>query len=118
MTSIHPSIMQRPFSCQDLQKINQLWTYYSKGHFGFSVQQEIYLKCGCVPNGQFHKESWEKFGQMIGWWEDGSYIQYCDVIFDLQAQRGHLPAFCLNTRGFWGVEWVSSLIIRLIECKI
>lgn len=106
------------FSCQDLQKINQLWTYYSKGHFGFSVQKEIYLKCGCVPNGQFHKESWEKFGQLIGWWKDGSYIQYCDVTFDLQAERGHLPAFCLNAHGLWGVGWVSSLIVRLIECKI
>jgi hypothetical protein len=30
------------FPCEDLQKIDYLWFYYSKGWFGFSVQKKIY----------------------------------------------------------------------------
>ncbi|MEB3339499.1 GUN4 domain-containing protein [Okeania sp.] len=29
--------------CQDLDKINQLWIYYSNGKFGFSIQKEIWI---------------------------------------------------------------------------
>ncbi|HBB30855.1 MAG TPA: hypothetical protein DC064_03235, partial [Cyanobacteria bacterium UBA9273] len=33
-------------SSEDLQTIDQLWTSTSCGHFGFSIQREIYLQCG------------------------------------------------------------------------
>ena len=36
----------RNFPCADLRVIDQLWLRYSNGHFGFSVQKEIYLNCG------------------------------------------------------------------------
>ena len=34
------------FSCEDLYTINLLWVVYSQGHFGFSVQLEIYQSLG------------------------------------------------------------------------
>ena len=38
----------RQFPCQDLRIIDQLWVNYSNGHFGFSVQKEIYLRFGGI----------------------------------------------------------------------
>ncbi len=34
------------FPCTDLRTIDRLWVKYSNGHFGFSVQKEIYLSVG------------------------------------------------------------------------
>lgn len=35
----------RKFPCSSLKAIDQLWTQYSGGHFGFSVQSRIYEEC-------------------------------------------------------------------------
>ncbi len=34
----------KKFSCPDLKKMDDLWVQNSKGHFGFSVQKEIWVK--------------------------------------------------------------------------
>ena len=36
------------FPCEDLQKIDYLWCYYSGNHFGFSVQRAIYESLGGI----------------------------------------------------------------------
>lgn len=41
----------RQFPCEDLRIIDQLWVNYSNGHFGFSVQKEIYLSVGGILEG-------------------------------------------------------------------
>ncbi|MEA5579121.1 GUN4 domain-containing protein [Anabaena sp. UHCC 0451] len=40
------------FPCEDLRIIDQLWVNYSNGHFGFSVQKQIYLEVGGILLGQ------------------------------------------------------------------
>ncbi|MDB9349117.1 GUN4 domain-containing protein [Nodularia spumigena] len=39
------------FPCEDLRIIDKLWVDYSNGHFGFSVQKEIYLEEGGILEG-------------------------------------------------------------------
>ncbi len=41
------------FPCKDLQTIDRLWVTASKGHFGFSVQKEIYVRCGGKLEGAY-----------------------------------------------------------------
>ncbi|AFY50772.1 putative NTPase (NACHT family) [Nostoc sp. PCC 7524] len=41
----------REFPCEDLRIIDQLWVNYSNGHFGFSVQKDIYLSVGGILEG-------------------------------------------------------------------
>ncbi|MBD0386321.1 MAG: GUN4 domain-containing protein [Nostoc sp. C3-bin3] len=41
----------RQFPCEDLRTIDQLWVQYSDGHFGFSVQKEIFLDSGGILSG-------------------------------------------------------------------
>ena len=89
------------FPCQDLYTLNQLWTAYSKGKFGFTVQQQIYLS---VP-----KVRSFNFSQQVGWivysirWL-GFYKFYNQLTFQLdEAPAGHLPALW-----YWRLSWQES----------
>ena len=78
------------FPCKDLRLIDQLWLKFSGGHFGFSVQKEIYLSCGGKADYQYDQEAYEKFGERVGWREDNSW-EY-GMRYDLsQSPGGHLP---------------------------
>ena len=87
------------FPCQDLRTIDQLWVKYSNGHFGFSVQKEIRVKC----------VSWEQFCMAVGWATKGlesklgmdfskQSLSFCrhklygELTFLIEAPKGHLPS--------------------------
>ncbi len=55
------------FPCEPLKAIDGLWVKHSGGKFGFSVQKEMYLKCGGIPDGKYYKEAWSKLCQMNKW---------------------------------------------------
>ncbi|MEM9450745.1 MAG: GUN4 domain-containing protein [Cyanobacteria bacterium P01_E01_bin.6] len=76
------------FPCEELLAIDGLWVKYSNGKFGFSVQKDIYLECGGIPDGQYHEEAWDKFCHTNEWKKDGKYV---NVKFDTSSPRGHLP---------------------------
>jgi GUN4-like/ARM-like repeat domain, GUN4-N terminal len=67
----------------DLQTIDQLWTIYSEGKFGFVVQRRIWLSLG---------KKWEDFWLQIGWKKDGSFTRYPGGFsWNMKAPKGHLP---------------------------
>ena len=70
------------FPCTDLRTIDNLWVEYSDGHFGFSVQKEIYLRVGGQLNSEYNEEIWESFGERVGWRRKGDWIQYSQIDFD------------------------------------
>ncbi|MCC5623238.1 GUN4 domain-containing protein [Nostoc sp. CHAB 5715] len=119
------------FPCTDLRTIDKLWVKYSDGHFGFSVQKEIYLSVGGKADGKYYEKAWEKFGDRVGWRVKSIWIDdYSDVTFNTSSSKGHLPALMswttdrLEVDG-WG-EWsfkleldqISSLVSRLVNCNI
>ncbi|MBD2337678.1 GUN4 domain-containing protein [Calothrix sp. FACHB-156] len=120
------------FPCTDLCTIDRLWTKYSNGHFGFSVQKEIYLSVGGKPDGIHDEKAWNKFGDIVGWRVQSSWIYsnqitwiYSNqVIFDTYAPRGHLPhgvgeAGKRVWRASWHHVWVwISIFCRLEACKL
>lgn len=71
------------FPCSSLSIINNLWMKYSQGHFGFSVQKEIYLNC----------KSFINFAKEVNWYVDDIWLNHNDYIFDLSAPKGHLPTW-------------------------
>ncbi|WP_375474696.1 GUN4 domain-containing protein [uncultured Nostoc sp.] len=80
------------FPCTDLRTIDRLWVKYSNGHFGFSVQKEIYLSVfGGKADGKYYEKAWKKFGDRVGWRVESSLIDYSEVTFDTSSPRGHLP---------------------------
>ncbi|MBE9106795.1 GUN4 domain-containing protein [Nostoc cf. edaphicum LEGE 07299] len=77
------------FPCTDLRTIDQLWVKYSNGHFGFSVQKRIWLKCG----GKVDYETERFLGDCVGWRFKGRWLSREDEYnYSLYALQGHLPA--------------------------
>jgi hypothetical protein len=78
----------------DFRTIDALWVKYSNGRFGFSVQKKIYLLC-CGKTDrrdiEYKKDSWEKFGDTVGWRIDQNWIWHSEADFNLSAPQGHLP---------------------------
>ncbi|MGJ3248605.1 MAG: caspase, EACC1-associated type [Elainellaceae cyanobacterium] len=106
------------FPCSDLKTIDRLWVHYSRGRFGFSVQKEIYLECGGIPDGKYYKEAFEKFGDRVGWRVNNRWIAPPDVTLGTSAPSGHLPFMCLGVCGWARLRWPSFLFSRIQTCKV
>ncbi|WP_219904739.1 caspase, EACC1-associated type [Stenomitos frigidus] len=111
------------FPCTDLRTIDQLWVKYSNGHFGFSVQKQIYLDCGGNLDGSYDEKVWKKFGDRVGWRVENTWINYSEVTFDTTSQQGHLPLLPnfgpgVGIFGMWVLGEVSSLASRLVKCNL
>lgn len=75
---------------KDLQTIDKLWTIYSIGKFGLSVQRNIWL---------YNNKDWEKFWNIIGWKVNKKNLRYPnEFTWDYTAPNGHLP-LCNQIRG-------------------
>lgn len=82
--------------CPDLKKIDQLWSDYSEGRFGFSKPRQIWLEIGGKP-GQFKGETFYKFGDRVGWRINDEWLEtYDQFTFGLQAAEGHLPVLIFS----------------------
>lgn len=104
------------FPCTDLRTIDNLWIKHSNGQFGFSVQKEIYLSVGGMPDGRYYKETWEKFGDKVGWRMNEEWITYDKVIFSKFTKKGHLPSECGLVVG--EDKGMEALLFRLVNCNI
>ncbi len=99
-----------------LRIIDQLWVDYSNGHFGFSVQKQIWLDCG-GKIGEYDIHTYYKFCDRIGWRKHGDWLHYFGFTFNTDALLGHLPGLdgvCVSwaNRG-WVLDWASELFSRL-----
>ena len=75
------------FPCKELRTIDRLWLKYSNNHFGFSVQKKIWLELG----GKIDDTTNIKLSQRLGWFKQGKWIDYPNLIFTTKAPEGHLP---------------------------
>ncbi|MEM9539531.1 MAG: GUN4 domain-containing protein [Cyanobacteria bacterium P01_E01_bin.42] len=99
------------FPCDDLRTINDLWLKYSNGHFGFSVQKEIWIEEGGQP-GVYNYDIFKKFGDRVRW-KKGQEWKFSEIEYNLSAPRGHLPCVCIEV-----VVRFSFLAQRLVTCRI
>lgn len=86
--------------CHLLHEIDQRWLSHSEGHFGFTVQRQLYLTA--AQGNTF------EFSRQVGWTVSklrllGVYKFYDFLNFSLEAPQGHLPA-----RWFWQLSWQES----------
>ncbi|MGH2413345.1 MAG: GUN4 domain-containing protein, partial [Microcystaceae cyanobacterium] len=49
---------------------------YSNGHFGFSVQKDIYLSLGGTS--KYDEKIWRKFAQFVGWLRNENWLTYSE----------------------------------------
>ncbi|MBD2447105.1 GUN4 domain-containing protein [Nostoc sp. FACHB-152] len=113
------------FPCADLQTIDYLWVKYSRGRFGFSVQQRIWqniqgsatdpvLSFMIGSDRVAAAETCIDFGNRVGWRLKDTWVNYDDLIWHEDAPIGHLPFFGffdqvwrVKVLGVW--EWHSAI---------
>jgi hypothetical protein len=108
----------KKFSCEDLRIIDREWLNASGGKFGFSVQLRIFKQTGNTP-GSYNEETYNRFGNVVGWRKNGSWLRGENLITGTNAlaiaPQGHLP--------IWGGRapfldfWVKQygVLVRMVE---
>ena len=103
------------FPCCELNTIDKLWVYYSKGRFGFSVIKKIYEEVD---------QDYAKLAERVGWRNGDKWIGYNEINFTYNAPVGHLPITWLVPTTFW-MYWLARfasagwrmLLERAAECE-
>jgi hypothetical protein len=97
----------KDFPSQILKELDRLWVSYSDGHFGFSIQKQIWESVGGHPEADY--QTWEKFGEQVGWYdrEEDEWIAHRSLPFTTTtAKPAALPNFCFRRRlGGVRVRW-------------
>ncbi|MTJ07161.1 serine/threonine-protein kinase [Anabaena sp. UHCC 0204] len=94
--------------CQDLQIIDQLWTKYSQGHFGFSIQTQIYNTCD---------RDYAEFCSTVGWYLPNATSVRQQLTFKLSAPTGHLPSHFWVSGNQLG-RHMKALTAKVASCYI
>lgn len=97
---------------EHLSYIDYLWKSNSGDRFGFSVQKSIYN--ALEGTGEYDAEIWSKFATKIGWKREENWLFYCDLQFDVNAPKGHLPAVLGHQMRLWGLGDVYGSRLRLL----
>jgi hypothetical protein len=101
--------------CKDWHIINTLWVKYSRGRFGFSVQQSLWQPLNKLYWDK--AEVWAQFGDRVGWrtlplFTERRWKRYEELNFSVNAPVGHLP-FLGDEFGIFTIESIAS---RIAEC--
>jgi GUN4-like len=117
LESITPNDV-RQFPCYELQVIDQLWTTYSQGRFGFSVQLQVYQSVGGSLETTIAQDNAviQRLGEKVGWWANNRW-QKCDELnYTLNAPLGCHPSRWWNSP--FGSKMTNYFFARLITCEI
>ncbi|ESA38643.1 gun4 domain-containing protein [Leptolyngbya sp. Heron Island J] len=116
----------RSFSCGELQVIDRLWTTYSEGRFGFSIQLKIYQDLGGSLESTIGEDLQltQRWGAALGWREgvtdqqpEGNRWRKCDGLdFSLNAPKGCHPSRWWNSP--YGSRMTNYFLNRLITCEM
>ncbi|WP_013320329.1 GUN4 domain-containing protein [Gloeothece verrucosa] len=79
----------------ELRKIDRLWLHFSEGHFGFSVQGEIWQQLGGRLD-FFEFELYEQWAKKVGWQANNIWIKYSQLKDFTYGPDGYLPAVTMT----------------------
>ncbi|MEW6493431.1 MAG: GUN4 domain-containing protein [Cyanobacteriota bacterium] len=94
-----PEGKMKKIPCKDLRTINNLWSVYSKGKYGFSVQRKLYEQIyeevsrqPKTPSYGVESEVYDRFARRVGWTvRDDARLKQDALIFNPRGGEGHLP---------------------------
>jgi len=103
------------FPCEELLTIDGLWRKYSQDRYGFSIQKEIYARCGGILDGTDPSgEMWKKFASEVGWYVKEDW--WGDIRWDGTGVLGHLPYCTYRGRVKYGTT--QDLFSRIKTCEL
>jgi hypothetical protein len=117
LESISPNDV-RQFPCNELHVIDKLWTNYSQGRFGFSVQAQLYQSVGGSLETTIAQDYSviERFGDRVGWRVNGNWQKCDDLDYTLNAPIGCHPSRWWNSP--FGAKMTNYFFARLITCEL
>jgi hypothetical protein len=117
LESITPNDV-RQFPCNELHVIDRLWTNYSQGRFGFSVQAQLYQSVGGSLETTIAQDYSviEQFGDRVGWRVNGNWQKCDDLDYTLNAPIGCHPSRWWNSP--FGAKMTNYFFARLITCEL
>ncbi|MDZ7957717.1 MAG: GUN4 domain-containing protein [Aulosira sp. DedQUE10] len=101
-------------SCEDLRTIDNLWTKYSKQHFGFSIQRRIWQSSEV-------NSDLSKFISRVGWGtvkKNQPTVVFPITNFSLSAPEGELPWLVTWQGGSFDDHSREAYMSRIITCGI
>ncbi|MGB3509865.1 MAG: GUN4 domain-containing protein [Microcoleaceae cyanobacterium] len=105
------------FPCSVIAVIDKLWTKYSNGCFGFSVQQKIYTNLGGTDDiSQIYLKVLNATGEKLGLRLNDKWIPYEKLNFSLEAPTGSLPVAWWESP--YGAKLAVYFLARLKACNI
>lgn len=114
-----PEVLNK-FPCSVLTVIDRLWSTYSEGRFGFSMQLQIYQQGGGTLETLQTQERKiiGNFAREVGWLIEGElqFDVYDQWDFSVNAPKGCFPA--IWWRSPYGLKMVTFFFMRLLECGI
>jgi len=105
----------RNFPSTELKIIDQLWLKCSNGKFGFSVQKQIWLDCGGTV-GEYDSNIYRKFADKVGWRKGGSWLNYSQLNFTIDAPQAHIPSWGRVRLGvgYWAASFRKADLFSLL----
>lgn len=108
----------KQFPCDQLRVIDKLWTTYSNGRFGFSVQAKVYQSVGGSFDTTIAQDNSviERLGERVGWWVNNRW-QKCDELnYSLNAPEGCHPSRWWNSP--FGSKMTNYFLARIMTCEL
>ena len=104
--------------CSELQVIDRLWLNYSGDRFGFSVQAQVYQDLGGSEQTTIEQDAdlIEKWGDRLGWRQEGNWLKCSDLDYSEDAKQGGLPGLWWNSP--YGSKMTNYFLARLMKCAI
>lgn len=117
LESITPNDV-RHFSCHELRVIDTLWTTYSQGRFGFSVQAQVYQSVGGSLDTTIAQNDSiiVCMGEKVGWRKNNTWRKCDELDYSLNAPPGCHPSRWWNSP--FGSKMTNFFLARLITCEI
>jgi hypothetical protein len=106
------------FPCSVLQVIDRLWTTYTGGRFGFSVQLRLYQEVGGTLETAIAQDldMLRKLGDKVGWRENGQWKTIDQAEHKMEDPIGCYPVVWWSSP--YGAKMVNYFLNRLFTCDL
>lgn len=108
----------RQFPCSVLRIIDRLWTTYSGGRFGFSVQLQVYQASGGTLESAISQDTaaLNRLGEQVGWRSNAQWKNLDQARYDLNDPLGCYPVVWWDSP--YGAKMVNYFLSRLFTCGL
>jgi hypothetical protein len=108
----------RQFPCSVLRVVDRLWTTYTGGRFGFSVQLKLYQAVGGSLESALGQDTvvLNRLGERVGWRRNNQWKTLDEAQHNLEDPIGCYPVIWWDSP--YGAKMVNYFMARLFTCNL